>query len=207
MLWPVCLGVKHPSVAQDEIFVPVKQLLVCWCEVSSHERTSLSFANVTDPHQCSHSQVPVWKDSHFNISDSRPPTWRARSPYLYHPDDSAVKLLLAFAISIPSFSLPEIQDKVLFSSRHVYVSRWGLITDKVGHQPFYGDAMFAAQYCQQEYINAVFVSRSLWTLCILCHWTMLSNIYTRYTVSSWRYVDGWGTMLQTGRPRVPVLIK
>jgi hypothetical protein len=28
---PVCLGVKHPSEAQGQITVTVKQLRVCWC--------------------------------------------------------------------------------------------------------------------------------------------------------------------------------
>jgi hypothetical protein len=28
---PVCLGIKHPHWVHDQIFVTVKQLLVCWC--------------------------------------------------------------------------------------------------------------------------------------------------------------------------------
>jgi hypothetical protein len=35
---PVSLGVKHPSGAHDQIFVPVRQLQVCWCWAPSLTR-------------------------------------------------------------------------------------------------------------------------------------------------------------------------
>jgi hypothetical protein len=28
--WPVCLGIKHPSEAYDQIFITARQLRVCW---------------------------------------------------------------------------------------------------------------------------------------------------------------------------------
>jgi hypothetical protein len=46
----------------------------------------LSFTIAAGPRQRSHSHVRVPRDSwpHFTVSNSRlPPTWRARSPYLY----------------------------------------------------------------------------------------------------------------------------
>jgi hypothetical protein len=35
---PVCLGIKHPSEAYDQIFITVKQLQVCWCGALSLTR-------------------------------------------------------------------------------------------------------------------------------------------------------------------------
>jgi hypothetical protein len=32
---PICLGIKHPSWAYDQIFITVRQLRVCWCGVLS----------------------------------------------------------------------------------------------------------------------------------------------------------------------------
>jgi hypothetical protein len=35
---PVCLGIKHPSGAYDQIFITFRQLRVCWCGALSLAR-------------------------------------------------------------------------------------------------------------------------------------------------------------------------
>jgi hypothetical protein len=73
---PVCLGMKHPSGAYDQIFITVRELqdLLIWGALSN-ERTGLSFAIAAGPRQLSHSRVPVPWDSrsYFTVSDSRLP--------------------------------------------------------------------------------------------------------------------------------------
>jgi hypothetical protein len=60
---PVCLGIKHPSGAYDQILITVRQLriLLTWDAVSD-ERTSLSFTVADAPLQRSHSWVWVPRD-------------------------------------------------------------------------------------------------------------------------------------------------
>jgi hypothetical protein len=73
---PVCLGVKPPSGAQDQIFITVRQLRVCWCGAPSlDERTGLSFRIAAGTRQHSHSWVLVPQDSrpYFTVSESRLP--------------------------------------------------------------------------------------------------------------------------------------
>jgi hypothetical protein len=69
----VCLGVTHPFVAYDQIFFTVIQLLVCWYWALSLTRKRV----------CRLQFLLVLASAvlRFEI----PPTWRARSPYLYPP--------------------------------------------------------------------------------------------------------------------------
>jgi hypothetical protein len=68
--WPVCLGVKHPSGVQDQIFITVRQL---WFVALTDERMGLSFTIAVGPRQHSHSWIRVPRNSwpYFTISDSR----------------------------------------------------------------------------------------------------------------------------------------
>jgi hypothetical protein len=93
MLWPtvgrpVYLGVKPPSEAQDQIFITVRQLQVCWCRVSSLTRGRIYRLQLL---LVLASAVILGSESHgthdyillSQIRDS--PTWRARFPHLYFP--------------------------------------------------------------------------------------------------------------------------
>jgi hypothetical protein len=80
VLWPtvsrsVCLGIKYPSGAYDQIFITVRQLRFCWCGALSDDRTGLSFIISAGLRQRSHSWVRVPWDSrpYFTVSDSRRP--------------------------------------------------------------------------------------------------------------------------------------
>jgi hypothetical protein len=81
---PVCLGIKHPFGASDQILITVRHLrvLLMW-GVLSDRRAGLSFLIATGPRQRNHSRVQVSWDSrpYFTVSDSRlpfssPPTTR-----------------------------------------------------------------------------------------------------------------------------------
>jgi hypothetical protein len=79
----------------------------------------------------------------------------------------------------------------------MYVFRNGDSLRRRRGRSLYVGAKFAAPQFQHEYIRDVTASRSLWTLCTLCHCAVLGNIYTRYTetfcqcrlmdVISWRW--------------------
>jgi hypothetical protein len=80
---PVCLGIKHPSGAYDQIFISLWQLHPCFVDVLSDESTCLSFVYAAGTRQRSLSWVLVPWDSwpYFTVSDLRlpfssPPTTR-----------------------------------------------------------------------------------------------------------------------------------
>jgi hypothetical protein len=84
---PVCLCVKHPPGAYDQIFITVRQLL-CWCGALSLTRERVCRL------QCCWSSLaqsflgpsPTGLVTIFYyLRVETPPTWRARYQYLYPP--------------------------------------------------------------------------------------------------------------------------
>jgi hypothetical protein len=89
---PVCLGIKHPSGAYEQIFIIVRQLRVCDVGALSDEKMGLTFTIAAGPRQRSHSRVRVPWDlrSYFTVLDSRlpfssPPTTRRAMVEVFDP--------------------------------------------------------------------------------------------------------------------------
>jgi hypothetical protein len=145
----VYLGVKHPSGAQDKIFITVRLLRICL-----YGTPSLTGGRVC-PLQLLLVLVRVITLGSESRGTHEPPlTWRARSPDVYPSGtgwlrftlrywvpfslprktrratvevfDRSVKLLLAFASTvIPGFSLLEIHDQDFYCIPDMYVFRNG----------------------------------------------------------------------------------
>jgi hypothetical protein len=64
---PVCLGVKHPSGAHDQIFISQTVAGFLMRDVLYDERTGLSFTIAADPRQRSYSRVGVLWDTIQNV--------------------------------------------------------------------------------------------------------------------------------------------
>jgi hypothetical protein len=94
---PVCLGIKHPSGAYDQIFITDRVVCLLMRGALSDERTRLSFTIAVGPRQDSHSRVPVLWDSrpYFTVSDSRlpissPPTTRKATVEVFDPASTRI---------------------------------------------------------------------------------------------------------------------
>jgi hypothetical protein len=95
---PVCLGIKHPSGAYDQILITcvTVTVLFLWGALSD-ERSGLSFVYAAGPCQRSLSRVRVPWDSrpYFTVSDLRipfssPPTTRRVTVEVFDPASTRV---------------------------------------------------------------------------------------------------------------------
>jgi hypothetical protein len=94
ILWPtvsqpVCLGIKHPSGAYDQIcYCQTVAGLLIWGALSD-ERIGLPFTISAGPPQRSHSWVRVPQDwwPYFTVSDSRLPQTGGPGPRIYIPQE------------------------------------------------------------------------------------------------------------------------
>jgi hypothetical protein len=97
---PVCLGIKHPSGAYDQIFITcVKVTVLFLWGALSDERSGLSFVCAAGPCQRSLSRVRVPWDLrlYFTVSDLRlpyssPPTTRRVTVEVFDPASTRVWL-------------------------------------------------------------------------------------------------------------------
>jgi hypothetical protein len=78
--------VKHPSGTQDQIFITVRRQRVCWCGAPSLTRGRvcrvqllLALASAITLGSVSAGVMTIFYCLRFET----PPTWRAKSPYLY----------------------------------------------------------------------------------------------------------------------------
>jgi hypothetical protein len=83
---PVCFGVKHPSGAQDQIFVTVRQLRVCLCGALSLTRGRVCRLQLLLVFA---SEVILGSESrpYFTVSDSKLPQPGGPSPRIYVPQE------------------------------------------------------------------------------------------------------------------------
>jgi hypothetical protein len=95
---PVCLGIKHPSGAQEQTLFKCQTVadLLMWSTLSD-KRTSLSFSTDTGPRQRDHSRVRVPRDSwpKFAVSDSRRSQPWGPGPHIYIPQKQGGLVILS----------------------------------------------------------------------------------------------------------------
>jgi hypothetical protein len=107
---PVCLGMKHPSGAYDQICITFRQLRVCWCGALSLTRGRICRLQLllTSPAQSFLGQSPVWLMTIFYFSDSRlpfssPPTTRRVTVEIFDTASTRVNLFGVESCRVESY--------------------------------------------------------------------------------------------------------
>jgi hypothetical protein len=107
---PVCLGIKHPSGAYDQIFITcvTVTVLFLWGALSD-ERSGLPFVCAAGPGQRSHSRVRVPWDlrPYSTVSDLRlpfssPPTTRRVTVEVFDPASTRVCAKIIHGLALKS---------------------------------------------------------------------------------------------------------
>jgi hypothetical protein len=111
----VCLGIKHPYGAYDQIFITVRQLRVCWCGALSLTRRRvcrLQFLLVLASAVIFWVRVPWDSWPYFTVSDSRlpfslPPTTRRATVEELDPTSTRERTELLNELPFISWCGPE----------------------------------------------------------------------------------------------------
>jgi hypothetical protein len=87
---PVCLGIKHPSGAYDQIFITVRQMQVCWCGALSLRENGSAVYNCGTS---SPAQSPWDSWPYLTVSDSWLHQPRAPGPRIYIPQEQGGRVI------------------------------------------------------------------------------------------------------------------
>jgi hypothetical protein len=129
MLWPaisqpVCLDVKHTFGAQEQIFITITHLWVCWCGMPfvtrgwvCHSQLLLTLTSAVLSGLSPMGLITIFYYLRFDTH----PTWRARSPYLYLPGTGWSRYIPKHRVP---FSLPPMARRAMVAVFEAASTHW-----------------------------------------------------------------------------------